>query len=512
MADGFLFENIEDFTEKNNTEEKIKINRKKRMKKYNPDEYTLFYLEPDKMFPEGTYERFIVDIIKRLDLTKFEYTDKDDQGGNEEYNPKSMLGILFYGFTNGIFHGRKLENLCKYDARYIYISGSNTPEHSTISRFIADYTKQIIELFTQVLYIAIEFGYVNYKMTITDGTRIKANAGKKYSGTIEDFKKRKSRLEKKIKLAIMKQKIADRDDIAEYWGKKEERYKKAQDKICNFLEDAKEIYTKRKKEVEQNITDNDSRIMKAKDGGFIQGYNAQVSACEENGIVLACDVTNNSSDMNSFQTMVEKTIEGAPEEKKKDVKEGKWINDNGYYSIDNIKYCDENKLDAYISDNRDKEIYKEGNEEEEIVFKNGCKKKGEDLYCKKSVKLKLKKVKVQRNERFCVFMTENKERCKGCEYYKDCAGKKKGKEFWIKESIFKNIDKIIAMKKKLRTEEGRMIYSRRMPTVEKIFGYIKDVINYKRFTLKGKEKVDALWHLLCMAYNLRRIYTLKYVE
>jgi len=68
------------------------------------------------------------------------------------------------------------------------------------------------------------------------------------------------------------------------------------------------------------------------------------------------------------------------------------------------------------------------------------------------------------------------------------------------------------MKKKLRTEEGRMIYSRRMPTVEKIFGYIKDVINFKRFTLRGKEKVDTQWHLLCMVYNLRRIYTLKYAE
>jgi len=57
-----------------------------------------------------------------------------------------------------------------------------------------------------------------------------------------------------------------------------------------------------------------------------------------------------------------------------------------------------------------------------------------------------------------------------------------------------------------------MIYSRRMPTVEKIFGYIKEVINFKRFPLRGMEKVEVLWHLLCTVYNLRRMYTLKYGE
>jgi len=452
MSGDYLFENFENFNETNNTEKEIKTIRKKRLKKYNPDQHTFFHLDPSKTFPEGTYERFIVDIINELDLNEFENTDEDDLGGNDEYNPGTILGILFYGFTNGIFYSRKLESLCKYDARYIYISGSNTPEHSTISRFIIKYTNQITKLFAQVLYLAINLGYVEYNMTITDGTRIKANAGKKNSGTVEDFKKRKSKLEKKILGAIIKQKVTDRKDIDEYLEKKKERYKKEKEKICNFLKNAKEIYTKRDKEVEQNITDNDSRIMKGSDGGFIQGYNAQVSACEENSIVLACQVTNNSSDMDMFKTMVEKTIELAPEEKKKDVNESKWINDNGYYSVENIKYCDENNLDAYISDKRDKNIYAEenktNNEEKVIVFKNGCKKKGKDLYCRKDKKLKLKRVREQRKEKFCIFSIEDRKECENCENYKDCSGKEKKKEFWIKQTILENIDKIISMKKK----------------------------------------------------------------
>src|SRR4030042_2010922 len=161
------------------------------------------------------------------------------------------------------------------------------------------------------------------------------------------FRKRQKKLESNIKLAIEKQKQTDKEEETNYWKNKEERYKKEIDKIGNFLEEAKEIYNQRGKEIIQNITDNDCRIMKNKNS-WQEGYNSQVTVCEKNGIIVGCNVTNDANDYAMFQEMIEKTKEQTKEEKKEILKEAKYLNDNGYYNIDNLIFCDKNKKDAYI--------------------------------------------------------------------------------------------------------------------------------------------------------------------
>ena len=509
MNNDFLFNNFDNSNFHKYNDIKAKTLRKKRFKSYTPDDHTFLHLDPEKMFPNGSFERFIIDTVNQLNLEKFEYSQQEDLGGNEEYNPKAILGLLFYGYANGIFHSRKLESLCKHDIRYMFISGHATPEHSTISRFIIKYSKEIKELFAQILYIAIKSKYVSYKMIVIDGTKIKANAGEKFNGTIEDFKKKRKHLEKKIQEAINKQNASDKKEEAGYWKNKEERYKKEKEKITGFLEQAHEVYTKANNEVKQNITDNDSRIMKEGGKGFIQGYNSQISVCEKNAIIVASSVNNNAADKEQFKVMVEETIKTASEYKKK-LKKGKWISDNGYYSTENIIYCDKENIDAYISYKQDKKIYLEEENPQEIELKNGCRMKGENIYCYGNKKLKLKRKRRSEGEIYCIYGIEDLKRCENCSKFDECVGKNKNKEFWVKDKILKNIDKIINMRNKLRTKEGNMIYSRRMATIEKIFGYIKGILNFSRYTLRSIKKVEVQWKLLCSVYNIKRLYSLKY--
>lgn len=225
------------------------------------------------------------------------------------------MAIIFYGESDGVFSSRKLENLCIYDTRYIYLSGGITPDHSKISRFLNKYEEQILKVFSQILYIADDMGYIDYKILVTDGSKFRAYASKKFSGTLEMFRKRQKKLESNIKLAIEKQKQTDKEEETNYWKNKEERYKKEIDKIGNFLEEAKEIYNQRGKEIIQNITDNDCRIMKNKNNRQ-EGYNSQVTVCEKKGIIVGCNVTNDANDYAMVKEMIEKTKEQAKEEKK----------------------------------------------------------------------------------------------------------------------------------------------------------------------------------------------------
>ncbi|ODB84902.1 hypothetical protein A3194_14140 [Candidatus Thiodiazotropha endoloripes] len=62
------------------------------------------------------------------------------------------------------------------------------------------------------------------------------------------------------------------------------------------------------------------------------------------------------------------------------------------------------------------------------------------------------------------------------------------------------------MKRKIDSPRGRHIYSQRLGTVEPVFGHINDAIGIKRFTLRGKQKVDGQWKLMMMLHNILKIH------
>jgi len=68
--------------------------------------------------------------------------------------------------------------------------------------------------------------------------------------------------------------------------------------------------------------------------------------------------------------------------------------------------------------------------------------------------------------------------------------------------------RLIAMREKLRTEEGKAIYGKRNHTVEPVFGIIKEAMGFRSFSLRGKEKVSTDWTLVCLAYHLKRLHRL----
>ena len=65
------------------------------------------------------------------------------------------------------------------------------------------------------------------------------------------------------------------------------------------------------------------------------------------------------------------------------------------------------------------------------------------------------------------------------------------------------------MAHKLRTKQGRAIYRLRKMTVEPVFGIIKEVLGFGHFSLRGMRKAAGEWTLVCIGYNLKRLFSLK---
>jgi hypothetical protein len=73
----------------------------------------------------------------------------------------------------------------------------------------------------------------------------------------------------------------------------------------------------------------------------------------------------------------------------------------------------------------------------------------------------------------------------------------------------KNPTPVEAMAHRLKTPEGRKLYSLRKQIPEPVFGIIKSVLGFRQFLLRGLDKVRGEWSLVTMAWNIKRMFTLS---
>ena len=64
------------------------------------------------------------------------------------------------------------------------------------------------------------------------------------------------------------------------------------------------------------------------------------------------------------------------------------------------------------------------------------------------------------------------------------------------------------MAHRLVSTNGRQLYRLRKQTVEPVLGIIKQALGFRRFLLRGQEKVSLEWWLVSTSYNLRRLFDL----
>ena len=484
----------------------------RQFKKYEPKQSVIIPFDPASHFPEKSFENFLVSTINRLNIDGF-YTDEPVKG-ETPFNPKSLLGIIFYGIATGNFSSRKMERGCKNDFGFMYVSGFTTPDHATICRFIEKFPKQINDVFVQILYIADSCGYLDYEIIATDGTKIKASASSDFSGTLEEFKKKIERLEKKIEEVMKKLKENNSENERETLQKKTEEYKNEKEKIASFLKGAEKIVTTKGKEARQNVTDNDCRIMKRRHG-YGESYNAQATGDSKQGILIATDVSSAAIDTDNFSPMLDKIKTNTKEKTSK----SKYVFDNGYHSTKNIVEAEEKNIDAYISPGSDKDYYrdiKKGDNEKIATEDCTISKEGDKvlLTCpggRVFSNIKESKRKSDGKESYYARVKVSEE-CEKCEHYDKCIGSLKNKEkiFWIDKLKVDNLGLMKAFQTKMQSEDGKKIYSRRMPTIERVFGCIKTVFGYQGTYRRGKENIKTEWNLICTTYNLKRMFSLKW--
>jgi len=506
------------------------------MARYKHYDYNQLMMVPvsleDQLMP-GTLEYAIHHVVEeRLDLNMFDDRYCNDETGRKAIAPKVLIKIVLFGYSRGIISSRFLERACYENITFMALACGQKPDHSTIAAFVSSMDMEIEPLFTRVLLVCEEEGLLGGTHFSLDGLKLSSNASKEWSGTFADLKKKQDALERKVKEVVREHRASDKKERGKggsdrrHQEKRIKRLKQKADRIEKFLYENEPKIGACGKEIQSNVTDNESAKM-ATSHGVLQGYNANAIVDEKNQVVLNAEAFGRGEVGSSMESM----LDGAEEKLEAigwqdPLKDKQLSADTGYYSVKNLEACNKHEVDAYVPDPqfRKRDVrFADANRHRRSVDKRHEKYKSKKRYFSvEDFKMDDRSGKLicpaghglyVKNRNFvtadghkAIAYQAPKTACRDCQLRSKCLRKSNTVSRQVHVFYGKRPGSLTdEMKEKIDTPEGRHVYSKRLGIVEPVFGNIRGCKRMDRFTLRGKIKVNIQWMLYCLIHNLEKI-------
>src|SRR5512139_2592371 len=167
-------------------------------KEYTQGQIVLLPTDLEAQIPPKHLVRVVNAAIEKMDLSALQAQYKG--GGTSSYHPKMLLKVLIYAYTQQLYSSRKIAKALRENIYFMWLSGNQRPDFRTINRFRSEVVKDVIEdIFTSVLELLIEGGYVKLENYFLDGTKIAANANIYSWVWGKSTKRYKQKLQEKVK-------------------------------------------------------------------------------------------------------------------------------------------------------------------------------------------------------------------------------------------------------------------------------------------------------------------------
>ena len=305
---------------------------------YNPEGAYFTLIDPRDVKRHNPLLKAIDSFVdEHVSVEPFSERVNNEMDGAPAVHPKMMLKILFYSYAKGVYSSREMEDRMRWDPNYIYLSANQRVDHSTICNFILKYSKEIKRVFSQLVYVMAKMGYVSMDFVAVDGTKIKADVGKRFTGDVKEFKEKRDRIEKKIE-RILQHTVDEEPEFKARSEKKLDSLEREKAKIQAFLDEVEKGEATANGKV--SLTDRDACMVKDKDSKYM-GYNCQIAVDEKAHAIVGAEVFNKASDRGLLQPMIE-TLKN---QMAQDPSKTEFGFDAGYFSSENIRYCHDQGLD-----------------------------------------------------------------------------------------------------------------------------------------------------------------------
>lgn len=423
---------------------------------YDPDQALLLPPSLRDWLPDEHPAHFISDTVDQLDLSGFhrKYEQREDGRGQLAYHPALMLKVLIYAYSVGLFSSRRIAAAIEEQVALRYLSAGNFPSHRTIARFRLEHLDAFQALFVEVVRIAQASGLVKLGTLAVDGTKVKANASKHKAMTYGRMKAEEEKLREEIKritdLARRTDEAEDGEFGPDFRG----------DELPEELRSRKsrlEAIRAAKKRLEEAQAEEDEK------SGRGQGERGP-KLKRPNGVPMDTAQSN----FTDPESRIMKASTGAFEQSY-----------NAQIAVDSaeriivaadVTACASDsgellKMEAAATENL-------GRHPTALLADAGY--KSEANFVELEQRGVLGFVSLRRGES-------------------------------PPNQVSKDMPATRRMARRLQTKRGRKRYRLRKTVVEPVFGWIKQVLGFRNFHLRGKRKVRGEWNLVCLAMNLRRM-------
>ena len=431
---------------------------------YEPQRMLLLPEALQEWLPEGHLAHFISDTVDGFDLSAFHARYEKDGARNQPFHPAMMVKVLIYGYATGVFSSRKIARKLYEDVAFRVLAAHNFPAHRTIRDFRAFHLQELGELFVQVVRLAREMGLVKLGTIAVDGTKVKANASRYKAMSYGHMFKAEVELKAQIEALLDKARAADEAEKNEPELDIPAEIARRQDRL-DAIAAARARLEQRQREADRargRHEDDDQKPRdkdgKPKGGRYKQPFGVPEDKAQDNFTDPDSRIMPRAGGgfdpAYNGQTAVDDTahIIVAAEL-------GNCAADVG--ELPRVLHAVKGNVGAYPTQTLADAGYRS-----ETVF--------EQLADHTELVVAL--------------------------------GREGKKHVEINPA---SLPRTAAMAAKMHTEETRAAYQRRKWLAEPPNGWIKNVLGFRQFSMRGLHRVQAEWKLVCLALNLRRMATMQ---
>mgnify|MGYP001168650846 FL=1 len=518
-----------------------KGHKKVTFKPYTMEQPSLLPPSLEELIPEDHLVRVVNRVMDELDLEPV--LNEYKGGGTSSYHPRMMLKVLVYAYTQRVNSSRQIAKGLRENVNFMWISGNNRPDFRTINRFRSSVMKDGIEVvFGEVLQYLIEGGYVTLENYFLDGTKIEANANKYKWVWAKSTAKYKARLQEKIQELLnnieqendAEQEAYGDKDLEEVGGDNKQggggidsdalqkRIEHLNERLAGKMKDKQttkamrtlqeDCLPRQKKYEEQEKilagrnsyakTDHDATFMRMKEDAMLNGqlkpgYNVQIGT--ENQFVVGFSIHQKSNDMNVLIPHLEQVQERL----------GRLphtvVADAGYGSEENYAYLERSGIEGVVKYPLFNKQQKRSWHKQRFRVDNwGYDPERDEYLCPNQQRLTYQGIRSRTTDHGYRTLIREYEcgSCAACPLKPQCTRAVGNRRIGINPTLIRYQQQA---REKLVSDQGRRLRSRRGVEVETVFGRIKQDWGFRRFTLRGLDKVKTEWGLLCIAHNLAKL-------
>jgi len=450
----------------------------------NIDRDTPLLLPPDlrDWVPADHLAHFILDAVEALDLSQVNVNTRGT--GNEQYPPTMLLSLLVYSYATGTFGSRRIEQSTYDNVAVRLLTADTHPDHDTICTFRRENQALLSESFVKVLQLAQELKLARFgQITVSlDGTKITANASKHSAVSYARAGQRLAQLEGEVRQLLAKAEQADATPLQDGLTIPAEIVRR-QERKAALAKARAEIETRAQARYATELAEHEkkmtARLARQQRGERLRGPGPTPPSPEPK-----------PKDQYNFTDPASRIMKtgGAFEQ---------CYNAQAVVEVDSRLIVGE-RVSQRPNDKRElvptlAAVVPVAGPVVSVLADNG-------FFSEAAVK-QVEQTPAGTPTGTVVYAPLDKT-----SHHRSVADLEKQPE---PPAPAPGASVSEALRHRLKTTAGKALYKLRQQTVEPVFGIIKSAMGFRQFLLRGAAKASTEWTLVCLAYNLRRLHTLK---